>query len=54
MPQNEPLYFENATLFREWLHKHHSTITELIVGFYKKESNKPCMSWSESVDQALC
>ena len=27
---------------------------ELIVGYYKKASGKPSMSWSESVDQALC
>ena len=28
--------------------------TELLVGFYKVDSGKPSMTWSQSVDQALC
>ena len=28
--------------------------TELLVGFYKVDSRKPSMTWSQSVDQALC
>jgi len=29
-------------------------VTELRVGFYKKNSGKPSITWAESVDQALC
>ena len=49
-----PTFFPTQEKFREWLEKHHQTETELLVGFYKVNSKKSSMSWSESVDQALC
>jgi uncharacterized protein YdeI (YjbR/CyaY-like superfamily) len=49
-----PTFFATQENFREWLEKHHTKETELLVGFYKVNSKKPSMSWSESVDQALC
>jgi uncharacterized protein YdeI (YjbR/CyaY-like superfamily) len=48
------IFFENAQHFRTWLAAHHQTETEIIVGFYKVGSGLPSLSWSESVDQALC
>jgi uncharacterized protein YdeI (YjbR/CyaY-like superfamily) len=50
----KPLFFSNQSAFRKWLEKNHQSKTELIVGFYKVDSGKPSMTWSESVDQALC
>lgn len=47
-------FFATPAEFRAWLEKHHKTATELLVGFYKVSSNKPSMTWSQSVDQALC
>lgn len=47
-------FFSNQSEFREWLEKHHKTASELLVGFYKVNSGKPSMSWSQSVDEALC
>jgi len=47
-------FFATQAKFRKWLEKHHQTETELIVGFYKVDSGKPSMTWSQSVDQALC
>jgi uncharacterized protein YdeI (YjbR/CyaY-like superfamily) len=49
-----PTFFETPGAFRTWLEKHHGKATELLVGFYKKGSGKPSMTWPESVDQALC
>jgi uncharacterized protein YdeI (YjbR/CyaY-like superfamily) len=49
-----PIFFETQQEFRTWLEQNHQTETELIVGFYKVNSGKPSMTWSESVDQALC
>lgn len=49
-----PTFFATQEKFREWLEKHYKKETELLVGFYKVNSKKPSMSWSESVDQALC
>lgn len=48
------LFFETQFDFRNWLENHHQTEKELLVGFYKVDSGKPSMTWSESVDQALC
>lgn len=47
-------FFETAAAFRAWLAKNHNKETELLVGFYKVSSNKPSITWSQSVDQALC
>lgn len=49
-----PTFFATAARFRVWLERHHETAVELLVGFYKVDSGLPSMSWSESVDQALC
>jgi uncharacterized protein YdeI (YjbR/CyaY-like superfamily) len=51
---DEPLYFENAQAFRAWLDANAHSAQALLVGFHKLGSGRPCMSWSESVDQALC
>ena len=47
-------FFETSADFRSWLEKNHATATELWVGFYKKDSGKPSITWPELVDQALC
>ena len=47
-------FFKTQDDFRKWLESHHENETELIVGFYKVDSGKPSMNWSQSVDQALC
>ena len=49
-----PLFFSTQQEFRTWLANNNQTAVELSVGFYKVKSGKPSMSWSESVDQALC
>ena len=48
------IFFNDQYEFREWLMQHHATATELWVGYYKKGTGKPSMTWPESVDQALC
>ena len=50
----KPKFFRTPADFRTWLEKNHATATELWVGFYKKDSGEPSITWSESVDQALC
>jgi uncharacterized protein YdeI (YjbR/CyaY-like superfamily) len=49
-----PLFFPTPSAFRAWLARHHGDTAELWVGFYKKDSGKPSITWPESVDQALC
>jgi uncharacterized protein YdeI (YjbR/CyaY-like superfamily) len=50
----KPTFFELPAAFRDWLEKNHDKAAELLLGFYKKESGKPSITWQESVDQALC
>src|SRR6188472_4116731 len=54
MPDASPTLFAAPAEFRAWLEAHHATQTELLVGFYKKGSGKPSITWPESVDEALC
>ena len=49
-----PTYFAAAAEFRAWLAKHHAKAGELVVGFHKRGSGKPSMTWPESVVEALC
>ena len=47
------LFFATPDDFRTWLEQHHAIETELLVGFYKRDSGKPSVTWPESVDCAL-
>ncbi len=49
-----PRFFSTPADFRAWLEAHHETEKELLVGFHKKGSGKPSITWPESVDEALC
>ena len=49
-----PRFFATPAAFRAWLHANHARETELTVGFHKKDSGKPSITWPESVDEALC
>ena len=47
-------FFATPARFRAWLEKNHGTSVELWVGFHKRASGEPSITWPESVDQALC
>ena len=47
------IYFNNKEEFTTWLEKNPEE-TELWLGYYKKNSSKNNISWSDSVDVALC
>jgi uncharacterized protein YdeI (YjbR/CyaY-like superfamily) len=50
----KPTFFSTPTDFRAWLEAHHDKFSELLVGFHKKSSGKPSITWPESVQVALC
>jgi uncharacterized protein YdeI (YjbR/CyaY-like superfamily) len=50
----EPVFFATPVEWRCWLEQHHATATELSVGFWKKDSGRPSITWPEAVDEALC
>jgi uncharacterized protein YdeI (YjbR/CyaY-like superfamily) len=47
-------FFETPSAFRAWLEEHHTSESELVVGFYRKASGRPSITWPESVAEALC
>ncbi len=49
-----PIFFSNSSEFRKWLEDNHKTEAKLLVGYYKVSTKKPTMTWSDSVDEALC
>src|SRR5687768_684145 len=50
----KPKFFRTPAEFRTWLEAHHADATELLVGFYKRGTGRPSITWPESVDEALC
>jgi uncharacterized protein YdeI (YjbR/CyaY-like superfamily) len=50
----EPIFFETPEAFRAWLAEYHATVGELWVGFRKKETGLPSITWPQAVDEALC
>jgi uncharacterized protein YdeI (YjbR/CyaY-like superfamily) len=50
----KPTFFPTPADFRAWLEAHHDKLTEHLVGFHKKDSGKPSITWPESVEVALC
>src|SRR5688572_12410851 len=50
----KPTFFATPADLRRWLKKHHQSADELLVGFHKKGSGRPSITWPESVDEALC
>ena len=49
-----PIFFDSPASFRRWLEENHATSQELYVGYHKKHTGKPSLTWPESVDEALC
>ena len=50
----EPIFFASLEEFRAWFAANAASATELLVGFYKKGSGLPSITWPEAVDEALC
>jgi hypothetical protein len=50
----KPVFFASPDALRTWFEKHHDRIQEQWIGFYKKDSRKPSITWPEAVDVALC
>lgn len=51
---DNPRFFATPAEMRTWLEVHHETADEQWVGYRKKGSGLPSVTWPESVDAALC
>lgn len=50
----ETFYADSRKTWRKWLQQHHSTQQSIWLVYYKKQANKPTVTYSEAVDEALC
>lgn len=51
---SNPRFFATPERFRAWFERNHAKAKELWVGFYKRDTGKPSITWPQSVDEALC
>jgi len=54
MSKPTPTFFPTPAEFRAWLEHHHAAAEFLWVGYYKKATKKPSVTWDETVEEALC
>jgi len=50
----DAIFFANQNEFSQWLEQHHQSETEVWVGYFKKSTGRATLTWSDSVDAALC
>jgi uncharacterized protein YdeI (YjbR/CyaY-like superfamily) len=48
------LYVASREELRDWFDANHATADELWLGYWKKATGRPTVTWSEAVDEALC
>lgn len=50
----ELIFFKNQEEFSDWLEEHHAKASEVWLGYFKKSTGRASLTWSTSVDVALC
>lgn len=48
------IYFASPDELRDWFDAHHDTADELWIGYHRKATGRPTVSWPQAVDEALC
>ncbi len=51
---NNITFFENQAYLRKWFEANYKESKEIWIGYYRKGTGKPSITWKESVDEALC
>ena len=54
MTSIKPIFFPKQSDLRKWFEKNHKKEKELFAGYYKVSTGKPTITWSQSVDEAIC
>jgi uncharacterized protein YdeI (YjbR/CyaY-like superfamily) len=54
MANERPIFFTRPSQFRDWLKKNHAKQLQQWIGFHRKSSGRPSITWPEAVDEALC
>src|SRR5207244_9579775 len=50
----EVVFFETPARLRAWFEANHDTATELWLGYHRKRTGRPSVTWREVLDQELC
>jgi uncharacterized protein YdeI (YjbR/CyaY-like superfamily) len=50
----KPRFFGTPEELRAWFVEHYDAADEVLVGFHERATRTPCITWAESVDEALC
>ena len=50
----EPRFYRTPAELRRWFARHHTSASELRLGYWKVGSGERSVTWPESVDEALC
>ncbi|NBI30169.1 bacteriocin-protection protein [Chengkuizengella sp. YPA3-1-1] len=48
------IFFNNQEEFNDWLEEHHAEASEIWVGYFRISTGPANLTWSASVDAALC
>ena len=51
---DHPHFFPTPVHLRAWFEENHDICDEVWVGYYRKATGLPSVTWPESVDEALC
>jgi uncharacterized protein YdeI (YjbR/CyaY-like superfamily) len=52
--EDSSIFFAKPPAFGAWLEKNHEVKREQWIGFHRKGSGRPSITWPEAVDEALC
>ena len=47
-------YFTSPAELRDWFDANHESASELWLGYHRKATGRPTVTWSDAVDEALC
>jgi uncharacterized protein YdeI (YjbR/CyaY-like superfamily) len=51
---HDVLFFATPESLRDWFDANHATAGEQWVGYWRKGSGRPSITWEQAVDEALC
>jgi uncharacterized protein YdeI (YjbR/CyaY-like superfamily) len=51
---DDVVFFASTAELRDWFDANHETADELWLGYHKKATGRPTVTWSDAVDEALC
>ncbi|MGH2473989.1 MAG: YdeI/OmpD-associated family protein [Candidatus Limnocylindrales bacterium] len=51
---HDVIFFASPDELRAWFDAHHASADELWLGYHRKATGRPTVTWSQAVDEALC